>query len=195
MEIPRNVLAVAKMGSDVNMRYAMSAALIVGGKTHNTISATDGHKLLIVTWPAKTSCGGEKFLVGKESIARVCRLSSKQSPVEMTRTGNKITLTASTSELTVSVQEKKEVEGAFPPTNGIIPAYSIVTPKKGTAVCIGITPRLMIDLLTAIEAACPSTEVGITMMVPTDLNEPIRFDKACPDGKTAVAALMPRRLS
>lgn len=209
MLIPRNVLEVHHLTSKDETRINLLCVHAEREADRPRLTATDGHRLITVTWtepevpvgevPADygdlTKVPGFTANLLAETCAEVARIVPRAAGGEIFRhawleeaNGNGLVrMGAGDKALSQAVQcEAKDPEIDFP-------EYRQVLNSVKGAVRIGINAKYLAEVVSLVSKV--SSEVGVVLSVPSDPTQPLGIHADSKDGTVHVdAVLMPMRI-
>ena len=214
MLIPRAIFKISDCAAKESTRYAINGVNVereADGKCRAT--TTDGRRLLTVSWDDSETrekfpeCGAattplDRFTAivstdqWKQARKALPRAKVSLKPVLNhclldETTANGTTDMICTDSETPTKCTERTIEGRFPAWREVVPEYTI----GEDAVEIGVDPRLLAELLRAIEAAATDEDSkGVRMVIPMDPKRPIVIN-AESGGREAVGVLMPCNLA
>jgi len=208
MLIPTQVCKnVGKVAAKETTRYAIDGVLLERRSDHCLAAATDGRMLLRARWsdadhaeyPAVDGLNlepqaGFKTLIPSAELADVAKMPPRRPTRRILgrialdeHTCNGSATFKSTDLSSVQTREVKTVEGHFPMYEDVIPRYRI----GFDAIEIGVSPELLIRLLTAMAGAATSDDNrGVRLVVPIRPSSPI-FLESRNNEVQATGVLMP----
>jgi hypothetical protein len=219
-------MRVCDVAAQENTRYAFRGTKVERNKDGTcTATATDGRRLLSVTWTEDTTAplpGFEEVEKPKEGFAAViparaamradsairrvrAKKNSRPAPacvvIDEQNANGRVQLITLDDEGTQRLDVAAN-EGQYPPFKDVIPNHKIVTDdrekwtKKSRAVRIGVKADLLAGLLDAMKAAVPDAEGVVVLEVPTVPSRPIKMTIGKDDARRrAVGVLMPVNLN
>lgn len=220
MLIPAQVKNVAKAAASESTRYAINGIFVERTDGKCSATTTDGRVLLNVRWDDEAARkefpntgdglsvspnGGDfKAIMGVEHWTKAFkdapRLQSardwlKYVVVDEHSANGTITLATHNGDADpacgVHRFAEPSIERNFPAYRDIIPQYT-----DDNSTTIGMNPKLLANLLTAIAACATSVESkGVRLIVPHDPGKPMRIEADGLEGVQATGVIMPVNLN
>lgn len=213
MRIPKGILKIAVVSARENTRYAFNGVFLEREKDQLRATATDGHKLVTVTWPDENSvplpCGLEEADKSVENFKAIVPSSAALmvdanipqrgggevavAVIDEAATNGMVKLATRDNFKALTIRtEVAAIDGQFPPFRDVIPTYQIVDDAdKSKAVSVSVDACHLRALLNALLEAVPGDlEPRVVMEIPLAPGRVVKLTRKNIDGREAIAVLM-----